>query len=318
MADGKWIDDVTADTPLDDAARRVLTVRLDVVRHYLPLALHEADKDPENVHQLRVSTRRARAALDIFSVCLPAKCAKTAKKHLRKIRRAAGDARDWDVFLDSLLQGEPKPAPRHRAGRDLLVGHALAQRAVAQEQLEAIAREEYPFIFDRVVAETVAAVQPAGDSNLQTLLDLAQPLLFGLVHEFTQAAAGPLDDYAHLHQVRIIGKRLRYAMEVFAECFVPSFRESVYPAVEEMQEVLGVANDSHVAVGRLGGILEGIDRLPDREKKRLAAGVTALRKYHAERLERQVGLFNDWWSRWQDSGGEAAFASLLRVPGARV
>ena len=58
MAEGKWIHDLTADTPLDDAARRVLAVRLEVVRDMLPLALHDWDKDPKYVHQLRVGTQR--------------------------------------------------------------------------------------------------------------------------------------------------------------------------------------------------------------------------------------------------------------------
>ena len=37
MAGGKWIEDLHADTPLADAARHVLTVRLEVVRDYLPI-----------------------------------------------------------------------------------------------------------------------------------------------------------------------------------------------------------------------------------------------------------------------------------------
>src|SRR5579883_2318142 len=82
MGNGKWIPDLTPDTPLADAARRVLTVRLEVVRDSLPLALDKPEKDPEYVHQLRVGTRRARAALDIFAACLPPKVIKTARKTL--------------------------------------------------------------------------------------------------------------------------------------------------------------------------------------------------------------------------------------------
>ena len=63
MAEGKWISDLMATTPLADAARLTLGVRLEVVRDYLQQALHQADKDPEYVHQLRVGTRRAVAAL---------------------------------------------------------------------------------------------------------------------------------------------------------------------------------------------------------------------------------------------------------------
>src|SRR6266849_6032966 len=104
MADGKWISELTAETPLADAARRVLMMRLEVVHRFLPLAVREAAKDPEYVHQLRVGTRRAGAALVIFKDCLPAKIYKKARKELKKVRRAAGQARDWDVFVLALAE----------------------------------------------------------------------------------------------------------------------------------------------------------------------------------------------------------------------
>src|SRR5207244_2148550 len=68
--------------------------------------------------------------------------------------------------------------------------------------------------------------------------------------DWDHAASGDLKDYAHLHQVRIQGKRLRYAMEVFADCFAADFKEELYPQIEEMQEILGSANDSHVGAQR--------------------------------------------------------------------
>src|SRR5438874_1912100 len=98
MADGKWIPGLTSDTPVVEAARLVLSVRLDVVGHFLPLATQHADDDVEHVHHLRVATRRTAAALRLFRDCLPAKRAKEARKRLKRIRRAAGEARDWDVF----------------------------------------------------------------------------------------------------------------------------------------------------------------------------------------------------------------------------
>src|SRR3954451_20772642 len=106
MADGKWIDGLHADTPLPDAARRVLAVRLEVVRDKLPLAIHKSEEDIEYVHHLRVGTRRAGAALEIFGPCRPDKVYKAARKQLRRMRRAAGAARDWDVFLTSLEERE--------------------------------------------------------------------------------------------------------------------------------------------------------------------------------------------------------------------
>src|SRR5438270_82190 len=123
MAASKWIKDLAPDMPVEDAARRVLTARLEMVHEYLPLALHEPDKDPEHVHQLRVGTRRSRAALDIFACCLPRKVLKTAQKGLKRLRRAAGEARDWDVFLAALGEREAAATARQLPGLDFLLGY---------------------------------------------------------------------------------------------------------------------------------------------------------------------------------------------------
>src|SRR5262249_23260534 len=150
------------------------------------------------------------------------------------LRRAAGEARDWDVFLINLAQAGQRKNSRRRAGLDFLNGYALSQRTNAQTHLDQ-ASPDYPFAFDRFLADTIAAVdEPAHGTHLHTLLDLAAPMLNTMLGELQAAARADLTDYGRLHRVRIVGKRLRYAMEVFADCFPPRFRHELYPAVEEM------------------------------------------------------------------------------------
>jgi CHAD domain-containing protein len=311
MAGGKWIDDLEADTPLADAARHVLTVRLEVVRDHLPKALHDSERDPEHVHQLRVGTRRAGAALQIFEKCLPSRELKKAKKRLRQIRRAAGAARDWDVFLMTMSAWPPR-SDKHRAGLDFLSGYAMGQRLAAQDHLHEVGAEE-PFAFDRLLAETVAAVQAPADNDLDTLADLARPLLSDLLDNLDAAAARDLADYDNLHQVRIAGKRLRYAMEVFAPCFVTAFREELYPAVEEMQEILGNANDSHVAEQRLEALRAHLQATRSADGKRFRPGLDALLRFHRQRLPKERRRFLAWWQRWRASGSEDLLSGLLRA-----
>jgi CHAD domain-containing protein len=315
MAEGKWISDLTAEMPLADAARRVLAVRLEVVRDYLQHALHQADKDPEYVHQLRVGTRRAGAALKAFADCLPEKEYRKARKRLRKLRRAAGAARDWDVFLIGLGEWRAQRGAGEQAGLDCLLGYALAQRQAAQAQLEAAGDGEAA-AFEAFLAETVVAVRPPhGDHGGGTLVDLARPLLGGLLHDLEQAAGQDLDDYGQLHRVRIAGKRLRYAMEIFAECFAEPFRAKLYPAVEEMQEILGRANDSHVAGGRLADLRDRLRKTAPADWKRLRPGIEALLRHHQRRVPQERRRFLKWWRRWEDAGGEAVLAGLLKSSG---
>jgi CHAD domain-containing protein len=312
MAEGKWIEGLSADTPLVEAAGHVLNVRLHTVGQALPKASQESDKDPEYVHQLRVATRRADAAVRIFRSCLPRKVYKSARKRLRRMRRAAGAARDWDVFLIALDERRPKQPAKEQAGLDFLFGYAHGQRTAAQVELTSVGDEEHA-TFDAFRHETAAAVHPANDLPADAnLVDLARPLLTGLLGDLEWAASGDLEDYAHLHLVRIAGKRLRYAMEVFADCFALSFRGALYPRVEEMQETLGRANDSHVAEGRLadlrrrmklGWAAEWKAALPPAPAAAGAEAVRAMVGGVAE--ERGAGADGDAGRRW--GGGLAGF-----------
>src|SRR5262249_55150583 len=201
-----------------------------------------------------------------------------------------------------------------RAGLDCLVGEVVAKREAGRLQREE-AGKNLPLAFERFLAETVAAVHKPNDPRLRTLADLALPRLTGLLRELDEAASLDLEDHAHLHQIRILCKRLRYAMEVFADCFAPAFRAELYSAVEAMQEILGNANDSFVACRRLDALSARLQALAPVEWKRLRPGLEGLRQYHQSRLSQEQERFQDGWSRWCQSGGEAAFSALLENAG---
>src|SRR5439155_18388759 len=113
--DGKWVEGLTAAMPVAKAARRAIAARLEAVREALRPAAAWGP-DPEPVHHLRVATRRAGAALDTFGDLLPGKVYKKARKALRRVRRAAGEARDADVFLDVVRVWSIHQSPAARPG----------------------------------------------------------------------------------------------------------------------------------------------------------------------------------------------------------
>jgi CHAD domain-containing protein len=59
-----------------------------------------------------------------------------------------------------------------------------------------------------------------------------------------------LSNLEELHRFRIEGKRLRYALELFAGPLGDAVRDDLYPAVEELQEQLGAVNDHANAARR--------------------------------------------------------------------
>lgn len=311
MADGKWIPELTATTPVVEAAQRALEARLQVVAEYLPRALAAWQDDPEYVHQLRVGTRRAAAALQLFADCLPRRACKTARKQLRRLRRAAGQARDWDVFRLHLLERMAEATAAAQPGLDWLLGYAWAQRLSAQQQLEAAA-EKHAAAAEAEFARLVAAVRkPRGKSGPRTLRDLADTVLERHLADLENAARKDLNDLSNLHQVRIAGKRLRYALELLANCFDPSFRDTTYPAVETMQEILGRANDCHQAAQHLTNLAMELRRLLPAAWDRLAPGIEGLLAEQAQRLTHEQQRFLDWWADWHKTGGPAALRGLL-------
>jgi CHAD domain-containing protein len=306
----KWISGLTGDMPLVDSARRVLEVRLAAVVHHLGMALEAPYEDPEHVHQLRVSTRRAVAALDIFERCLPRRVYRSSRQFFRDIRRASGAARDWDVFVGQLPVELPKRSARRQCGVDFLTGYALGQRLTAQKELEE-ASTDYPEAIEQRVEQTVGAVQRPG-ADPRSLAELGRANVFALVRELDDAMMQDLADYARLHRVRIIGKRLRYAMEIFVDCYPPAFREMLYPMVEEMQDILGRANDSFVAGQRLRQVIVEFRTACPAQWKRHKPAIDHLVRFHAKCLPQERGRFERWRTGWQEKQTTAVFAALLQ------
>jgi CHAD domain-containing protein len=298
MADGKWIEGLTREMGVAEAATAVLAARLEVVRHYLPLAAEKPYDDPEYVHQLRVGTRRAAAALRVFTDCFPRKHLRALRRRLREIRRAAGDARDWDVFLLGLRESRSFTAAAGRPALDYLAGYAMGERSAAQAQLATAAAEAGPLFMEESAALPGLAHEPSGKSVPANFGELATAQFGELLAGFNAAAAANPSDPAALHRLRIEGKRLRYALEIFAGCFPPAFKEQVYPAAEQVQEILGSIQDSTVGVEYLMGLRDRIQKSLPSEWSRLRKGFDAQLKALRAKVPAGRRAFQKWRKQW--------------------
>ena len=297
MADGKWIPGLTAETPVAEAARAVLAARFEVVRHFLPLAVEKPYEDTEYVHQLRVGTRRAGAALRVFRDHLPRKQLKAAKLSLRVIRRASGDARDWDVFLAGLPGAKPFATAGGKPALDYLVGYAMGERSAAQARLVAAWETAGPGFVETSTA-LPAAAHPPGDDAPKDFGDLAAVQFGRLLREFDDAVKENPTEPAALHQLRIRGKRARYALEIFADCFPPQFKDAIYPAVESAQETLGEVQDAAVALRHLAALRDRVKAVVPREWPRLRRGFEGLTRVLRAKVPAGRKAFRDWRKGW--------------------
>lgn len=56
----------------------------------------------ERVHDMRVATRRLRAAMEVFEPCFPRKRWRKAHKQVKALADALGERRDRDIAIESL------------------------------------------------------------------------------------------------------------------------------------------------------------------------------------------------------------------------
>jgi CHAD domain-containing protein len=296
MADGKWIDGLSPTAPVAEAARAALAARFAVVRHYLPLAVEKPYSDIEHVHQLRVGTRRAAAALRAFEDALPRKPFKEVKRTLRALRRAAGDARDWDVFRAALEAA--KPVATCKPALDFLTGYAFGERAAAQLRLASAASEAGPLFAERGDELVARARDPEGaPSNFG---ELAAAQLGALLSAFTDAARAHPKEPDALHALRIAGKRLRYAIELFAGCFPPALRETVYPSVERAQELLGEVQDAVTGGARLAAVRAAVSAAMPKQLARVQKGIDGWAKSLRAKVPAGKKAFAAWRTEWLD------------------
>jgi hypothetical protein len=100
-ASEKWLVSDDHRLPVGQVAAQTLRTRFDAV--WMKLRASCAMPDTvEHVHQLRVATRRTLAAFEAFHAVIPAKRRDWFEKRLRRLRRAAGEARDLDVLTERL------------------------------------------------------------------------------------------------------------------------------------------------------------------------------------------------------------------------
>jgi CHAD domain-containing protein len=297
---------MTATTPAVKAARRILAARLAAVREAVPTAATWST-DVEPVHKLRVAARRATAALDTFFDLLSRKVYRKARKAIRRLRRAAGSARDADVFLAAVRTFSVHQSPADRPGLHFLLGHAFAARQAAQQRLVSALKSWDAQASDRVNA--VPDKLRRGDEEL--LADRAVPTLRRLMKKLSKAAQGNLDDARQLHALRVCAKRLRYALELFVDCYPVAVRDQLLPRVEAVQDALGAANDSHQAVILLDGLLSAVRQTQPALWDTDRVGLESVRTNHQQREREQRVAFWDAWRSWQSTRPEVLLAEPM-------
>jgi CHAD domain-containing protein len=243
----KWIDLDPARDTVRDAAVRALESRLLAVVACLAAVSGPGLKRAESVHRLRVWSRRATAALDLYETLLPGKAYARLRRYLRRLRRAANDARNGDVLLARLKSAATREADRWRAAVRAERPEALAALAAAVAKMRDGRRFETRA---RALLATLKA-RTGRKGGADPVGPWAERRLRKFAKRFFAAVPRSRADDDAFHAFRIRGKSLRYVIELLAGAFPATLRSRLYPALATLQDRLGAVNDGVTALAGL-------------------------------------------------------------------
>lgn len=312
---------ILPDDPMSEAGRKTLHF------HFLRMLRYEPGtrqgEDIEALHDMRVATRRMRAAFRVFGDYFEPKALTPHLKGLRRTGRVLGAVRDLDVFREQTqlyADGQPESG---QAGLEGFLAKLESRRKDARaEMIRYLDGERYR----RFVRRFGEFVETEGKGSRQVAPNGGEPRPYRVRHVAPSAiyerlaAVRSYDEWvcipdpplSRLHALRIACKRLRYTLEFFEEV-LGSGTKALIKEIVAMQDLLGGLQDAVVASGILRQYLawgtwgehaadgQGSTQKPSagdaQDTLSLASGVAAFLMAQQQELECRVHAFPQAWTR---------------------
>jgi CHAD domain-containing protein len=250
---------LSSDTPVEDAAAKMLHARFADVRKH---EIHAVTRlDPDAVHDLRVSCRRLRAAIKVFG----AKPLKKLDPLVEHLQDALGEVRDLQLQIRWLDKHGGAPPGRQK----LLTGkEAKLRSALAIWSLRSAPR----------ILRALPQVRRNGTLSGKRMRKRLRRRIADVSHALEEARSLKP---AAAHELRIAAKKLRYEAELLREAFD---LEGLIEELSALQDAFGDLHDAdaRVLVTRRNRRLSGVAR---REREKLGkSAASVLRKWQRARL----------------------------------
>jgi CHAD domain-containing protein len=242
---------LSPDTPLLEAARRMVMRQWKLATINAPGAV--PGQNSECLHDFRVAVRRLRVVLRAFRKPLAPTPAEEIDRALRRLNRALGPVRDWDVWIEFLTTTERN---NPLAGNSRWAGFCRFQRQCRQLQQSTVRRhlsgpafsalQRKLSRFSRLELPHLATIVPsqplpefamrAFSKNLRRALKLAK------LRHSTKADK--------LHQLRIALRKARYLGEFFAPVLGPPV-DKLTRRIHAVERVLATIHDTDLYLARI-------------------------------------------------------------------
>jgi len=225
--------------------------------------------DPEAIHDLRVASRRLRAAVGLFEPWIPSKSAVLLKKRSRKLTRLLGGLRNIDEAILFFQAHTPTGSGGGYQICRILSEIRPGELARIEKGLKAFDVRQ----LDRKVRKATAGlgkvpITGSEGGRLSAYFSDSGIRLFQPIHDLLPLAT-TLEQRVSRHLLRIAIKKWRYFLEIVAQV-LGADAAPILEQLKEYQTTLGRMND--VAV--FGGVCSNLD-LSRHERRFVEAALQA-------------------------------------------
>ncbi|MCB9453443.1 MAG: CHAD domain-containing protein [Anaerolineaceae bacterium] len=255
---------VAPDDSMAEAGRKVLLGELIVMLQRE--AGSRTGEDIEDVHIMRVSTRRMRSAFRVLRPYFKVKAVQPFMRDLRQTAAALGAVRDLDVLILDLQRFQATLDADGQSAMGEIIAQLDERRDAARSNLNALLNSK---AYRRFLKRFSGFVTQPGEGavalrqntprpyQVRHVLPLLIAERLASVRAYDPLLAGE-PDVETLHALRIEFKRLRYTVSLFNSVLGKSIAEFI-TELKVIQDHLGRLNDIATARHRLDMLLDELD-----------------------------------------------------------
>ena len=278
-------------------ATEVLTSSFQSVVNQVPLALQPGNTD--GVHDMRVAMRRFLGALRDLGPLFPDGKPKSLTRDVKVLAATLGSIRDHDVAIIELekLRAENSDHLIDEGLRGLIESRN-AKRSAAGIDLRDVLTEARIYELRRRLLEFVGRHDSVSVNEGRPFNAIGTDMVRKRLADFLKGARYIYDpfDSAALHRLRIETKRLRYAIQLFADPGDADSR-SVADEIGRLQSCLGDMHDCDIWIRKLARSLKRRFKSGHTTGSDYAAAEWLLSQFARKRSKAYrdaLGIWNSW------------------------
>ena len=282
---------VVAEDHIAEAGRKVM--RFHLARMLAREAGVRDGKDLEDVHAMRVATRRQRAAWRVFGDAFRPGRTRRYRRGLRDVASRLGAVRDLDVLLEAAdAYRNDLPVREQRALEPLLRDwreHRDDARVLLLRELDSDGYRRWLDDYRDFVRTEGAGTRPVQPTEPHRVRDTSASQIW-TAYEQVRGYEPVLRwaDVETLHELRIAGKWLRYTLEFVREALGDD-AGLLIERVTALQDHLGLMNDANVSASMARTFLvEHAGDLSPLESQAIGRFLVS-REREVARLRRSIG-----------------------------